>query len=67
MACVGLSGHMNGCLPVDADGNALAPNIIHADSRSEKQVEKIASVISPEDFYRLTGNRLDVHLSLIHI
>ena len=23
VACVGLSGHMNGCLPVDADGNAL--------------------------------------------
>ena len=43
VACVGLSGHMNGCLPVDADGRALAPNIIHADSRSEKQVEKIAS------------------------
>ena len=64
VACVGLSGHMNGCLPVDADGRALMPNIIHADSRSEKQVEKIASVISPEDFYRLTGNRLDVHYSL---
>ena len=27
-------------------------------------MEKIASVISPEDFYRLTGNRLDVHYSL---
>ena len=64
VACVGLSGHMNGCIPVDAQGNALAPNIIHADSRAEKQVEQIARAIDPRTFYRLTGNRLDAHYSL---
>ncbi|HIS04174.1 MAG TPA: hypothetical protein IAA75_09805 [Candidatus Pullichristensenella avicola] len=64
VACVGLSGHMNGCIPVDGEGRALAPNIIHADSRSEKQVEEIARIIDPADFYRLTGNRLDVHYTL---
>ena len=64
VACVGLSGHMNGCLPVDAEGRALAPNIIHSDSRSGREVEAIARVIDPADFYRLTGNRLDVHYTL---
>lgn len=64
IACVGLSGTMNGCIPVDVSGKCLHPNIIHADSRSEKQVKKIAAVIAPEDFYRLTGNRLDAHYTL---
>ena len=50
VACVGLSGHMNGCIPVDEAGRALAPNIIHADSRAERQVEEIARVISPAEF-----------------
>ena len=64
IACVGLSGTMNGCIPVDAEGNVLHPNIIHSDARTEKQVRDIARVIAPEDFYRLTGNRLDTHYTL---
>ncbi len=64
IACVGLSGTMNGCIPTDADGNALHANIIHSDSRTEKQVEEICRVISPEDFYKLTGNRADTHYTL---
>ena len=64
IACVGLSGTMNGCIPVDEDGRALHPNIIHSDSRTEAQVEEILRVISPEDFYHLTGNRPDTHYTL---
>ncbi|MCQ2437903.1 MAG: hypothetical protein MJ099_05855 [Clostridia bacterium] len=64
IACVGLDGTMNGCIPVDADGKVLHPNIIHSDSRTEKQVEEILKVISAEDFYRLTGNRPDTHYTL---
>ena len=64
VACVGLSGHMNGCIPVDEEGRALSSNIIHADARSEKQVAQIRRVISPEAFYALTGNRLDAHYTL---
>lgn len=64
IACVGLSGTMNGCIPTDADGKALHANIIHSDSRTEKQVEEICKVISPEEFYRLTGNRADTHYTL---
>ena len=64
IACVGLSGTMNGCIPVDETGKALYPNIIHSDSRTEAQVAQILKVISFEDFYRLTGNRADTHYTL---
>lgn len=64
IACVGLSGTMNGCIPVDESGKVLYPNIIHSDSRTEAQVERILEVISFEDFYRLTGNRADTHYTL---
>ena len=64
IACVGLSGTMNGCIPVDEDGNVLHHNIIHSDTRTEKQVEEIGRVISEKDFYELTGNRMDTHYTL---
>ena len=64
IACVGLSGTMNGCIPVDESGNVLHPNIIHSDSRTEAQVDQILQVISFEEFYRLTGNRPDTHYTL---
>lgn len=64
IAGVGLSGTMNGCIAVDAEGHVLHPNIIHSDSRTEAQVEEICKVISPEAFYRLTGNRPDTHYTL---
>ena len=64
VACVGLSGTMNGCSPVDGEGRALHPNIIHSDSRAVEELDEIRAVISPEDFYRLTGNRLDNHYTL---
>ena len=64
IACVGLSGTMNGCIPVDESGAALHPNIIHSDSRAEAQVDQILDVISAADFYALTGNRADTHYTL---
>ncbi len=64
IACVGLDGTMNGCIPVDENGTVLHPNIIHSDTRTEKQVNEIAGVISQKDFYRLTGNRIDTHYTL---
>ncbi len=64
IACVGLSGTMNGCIAVDAEGRVLHPNILHSDSRSELQVDQICAVIPPEEFYRLTGNRPDAHYTL---
>ena len=64
IACVGLSGTMNGCIPVDAGGHALHPNIIHSDSRAWQEARDIEKIISPGDFFRLTGNRLDHHFTL---
>ena len=64
IACVGLSGTMNGCIPVDEEGHALHPNIIHSDSRTGTQVEEIGRVINKYHFYTLTGNRLDTHYTL---
>ena len=64
IVCVGLSGTMNGCIPMDAEGNALHPNIIHSDSRTEAQVEQIRRHIDKYSFYKLTGNRLDTHYTL---
>ena len=55
IACIGLSGTMNGCIPVDETGKALYPNIIHSDSRTGQQVDEVLKLISFEDFYRLTG------------
>lgn len=64
IACIGLSGTMNGCIAVDAGGRALYPNIIHSDSRAWREVKQMGQVIDPLDFYRLTGNRLDHHYTL---
>ena len=64
VAVVGLSGTMNGCISVDRAGNVLYPNIIHSDSRAVKELDQIRAVISPDDFYRLTGNRLDNHFTM---
>lgn len=64
IACVGLSGTMNGCVAVDAAGQLLYPNIIHSDSRSWREAKKIEATISGHDFYQLTGNRLDHHFTL---
>ena len=64
IAAIGLSGTMNGCLPVDAMGNALHPNIIHADTRAVSQLDTLRAVIGEETYYQRTGNRIDVHYSL---
>ena len=64
VACVGLSGTMNGCIPVDETGAALHPNIIHSDSRTQAQVDEILRVIPADEFYGRTGNRADTHYAL---
>lgn len=55
IAALGLSGTMNGCLAVDAEGAALYPHIIHADGRSTGQAARMEA--AGVDWYRLTGNR----------
>lgn len=55
---ISLSGHMMGCLPVDAVGNSLHPSLIHADGRSELQCSVIQQRIGAERLYQITGNRI---------
>ena len=61
---IGLSGQMNALIPVAADGRALYPRIIHSDARSAPQISEVAAHIAPDEFYALTGNRLDCHYTL---
>jgi xylulokinase len=61
---IGLSGHMNGCLPVDAGGKPVYPEIIHSDSRSGAQWERILSLFGADRIYAETGSPADVHFSL---
>ena len=63
-AALALSGTMNGCIPIDRAGLALADNIIHSDLRAAPQVEKIKSLIPLREYYAVTGNRIDVHSGL---
>ncbi len=64
IACIGLTGHMNGCLPLDESGRALRPHIIHADMRGEERMAELSAAIDPLAYYRLTGSRLSCHASL---
>lgn len=64
ISCIGLSGHMNGMLPISAEGEPIFPEIIHSDNRSASYCSLIRDKISDENFYQITGNRIDSHLSL---
>jgi xylulokinase len=64
IAAVGLTGHMNGFLAVDAGGTPVYPELIHADSRSGVQSARIRSLLGEDYLYRETANRTDEHLSL---
>lgn len=64
IAVIGLSGHMNGCIPVDGQGNILFNNIIHSDSRSTKECRDILNTFGNKEFYDITGHRVDPHYTL---
>ena len=61
---IGLSGTMNGCIPLDAEGRSLYPNMIHLDTRAQAQVDRLSRELGLERYYHLTGNRPDVHYGL---
>ncbi len=64
ISVIGLSGHMNGCIPVNSEGDVLFNDIIHSDSRSIEECRKISQVFDSIDYYRLTGIRLSPHYTL---
>jgi xylulokinase len=64
IVAIGLTGHMNGALLVDSDGNPTCPCLIHSDSRSTSQCDTIVQIWGQQTIYQRTGNRMDEHLSL---
>src|SRR5690554_3484277 len=56
IAVIGISGHMNGCIPMDAKGSVLYNNIIHSDCRTQSQCAFIQEHIDFDSFYQITGN-----------
>ncbi|GAB1482427.1 xylulokinase [Treponema sp.] len=61
---IGLSGHMNGCLPLDAEGRPLHNELIHSDTRSHLECNQIRALSPHQELYELTGNRVDEHFGL---
>ena len=64
---IGVCGQMLGCVPVGDDGEALAPSMIHSDSRSASQFRHIAEAIGSGEVYDITGNILDPKSTLCKI
>ena len=62
--CIGITGTMNGCIPMDDKGNALYPNMIHLDTRAGKQVDELARKVGFYEYNKKSGNRPDVHYGL---
>ena len=58
IACIGVSGHMLGLLPVSSSGVPLMRAMIHADTRASMQMQEISSVVGADALYNLTGNVL---------
>jgi len=67
IAGIGVSGHMLGCLPVDSEGNALRPCMIHSDCRAAGSCEIVRDRIGRDAIYELTGNILDPRSSLCKV
>ncbi|HEV2472737.1 MAG TPA: FGGY family carbohydrate kinase, partial [Chthonomonadales bacterium] len=64
LACVGLSGMMNGCVLIDSKGELIRPAMIHADIRSGAESERIGKEVGRERVHRLTGNHAAPYFTL---
>ena len=58
IACIGVSGHMLGLLPVSANGTPLMKAMIHADTRALVQMQEIEKKIGEDVLYKRSGNVL---------
>jgi xylulokinase len=62
--CVSFSGQMMGAVFLDGEGRPLRPAIIWADTRSQRQTERLVERVGMERCYRITGHRLNPTYSL---
>lgn len=51
------SAQMQGCLPVDAQGNALRPSMIWADHRAVEEKDALIDALGFDRIYEITGHR----------
>ena len=58
IAVVSFSGHMQGLLPLDADGEPLRPAMIWADQRAQEQAKRIEEAVGRARVYEITGERV---------
>jgi xylulokinase len=63
VAAVCFSGQMMGCLLVDAEGKALRPMIIWADTRAGAQEAEMEQKLGMDYVYRTTGHRISASYS----
>lgn len=57
IACIGISGHSLGAVPLDRDGNLLRKATpIWSDIRAQKEVEAFFKQVDPDHWYLTTGN-----------
>lgn len=54
---IAVTGHMLGCLPVDAAGRPLHRHLLHGDTQSRRQVSQIDELLGPTTIYQMSGNR----------
>jgi xylulokinase len=64
---VSFSGQMEGCIPLDANGNPVRPAIIHLDSRAKDEAEWLKKNIGVHELMDTTGNLVDAECTLSKI
>jgi xylulokinase len=57
IAAMTFSGQMMGCVAVDAEGRALRPALIWADTRAERQARRLADTVGTRRAYGICGHR----------
>lgn len=63
IACLAVSGHSLGVIPIGKDGGLLSENVpIWSDSRAKEQSRQFFSQISEAEWYSMTGNGFPAQL-----
>ncbi len=57
IVAVSFSGHMQGVVCLDEEGNVLHNSMIWMDQRATKETKSLCQKISPERIYEITGHR----------
>ena len=64
VVALSFSGHMMGCLPIDAEGRVLRPHILWCDQRATKQAAFLEDRIGLKRFYGIVGHRISASYTL---